>query len=199
MTNVDRNLFAISDDTYNWCVRTYEFFKKRFGLNLWVHPNNELLEQGHIFLFNHFARFETVIPPYLIYRATGAHTRSVADHTLFEANEVLSKFLRSVGAMPNNLPGLLPFLAAEILRGRKVVMFPEGGMVKSRRVVDSEGNFGVYSATSKERRKHHRGAAVLALTLGIFKKRIQDLHKKGDVQRIERWNDNSWPGQPSRP
>ena len=187
MTNVDRNLFAISDDTYNWCVRTYEFFKKRFGLNLWVHPNNELLEQGHIFLFNHFARFETVIPPYLIYRATGAHTRSVADHTLFEANEVLSKFLRSVGAMPNNLPGLLPFLAAEILRGRKVVMFPEGGMVKSRRVVDSEGNFGVYSATSKERRKHHRGAAVLALTLGIFKKRIQDLHKKGDVQRIERW------------
>ena len=187
MTDIDKDEFAISDDTYNWCVRTYEVIKSRFGLNLWVHPNNELLEQGHIFLFNHFARFETVIPPYLIYRATGAHTRSVADYGLFEANESLSKFLRGVGAMPNNLPGLLAFLAAEILRGRKVVMFPEGGMVKDRRVVDSDGNFGVFSPTAKERRKHHRGAAVLALTLDIFKKRIRDLHEKDDVQRIERW------------
>ncbi|NQV84996.1 MAG: alpha/beta fold hydrolase [Rhodospirillales bacterium] len=187
MTNVDKDAFAISDDTYKWCVRTYETIKNRFGLNLCVHPDNALLGQGHIFLFNHFARFETVIPPYLIYRATGAHTRSVADHALFEGNERFSKFLRDVGAMPNNLPGLLAFLAAEILRGRKVVMFPEGGMVKDRRVVDHEGNFGVYSPSSKERRKHHRGAAVLALTLDIFKKRIRDLHKKNDVARIGRW------------
>ena len=187
MTDVDRDAFAISDDTYNWCVRTYEAIKSRFGLNLWVHPDNELLERGHIFLFNHFARFETVIPPYLIYRATGAHTRSVADHALFEGNESFAKFLRGVGAMPNNLPGLLAFLAAEILRGRKVVMFPEGGMVKDRHVIDSDGNFGIFSPTSKEHRKHHRGAAVLALTLDIFKKRIRDLHENGDEARIGRW------------
>ncbi|NQV55578.1 MAG: alpha/beta hydrolase, partial [Rhodospirillales bacterium] len=95
--------------------------------------------------------------------------------------------MRSVGAMPNNLPGLLPFLAAEILRGRKVVIFPEGGMVKDRRVIDGDGDFGIFSRTAEERRKHHRGAAVLALTLDIFKRRIRDLITGNDIPRLERW------------
>ncbi|NQV44243.1 MAG: alpha/beta fold hydrolase, partial [Rhodospirillales bacterium] len=82
---------------------------------------------------------------------------------------------------------LLAFLAAEILRGRKVVMFPEGSMIKDRSVLDSHGNFGIFSPKSTERRKHHRGSAVLALTLDIFKRRIIELNKKGDVQRIQRW------------
>ena len=187
MTDADKDAFAINDGYYDWSIRTYEAIRKHLGLNLKVHPDDELLKRGHIFLFNHFARFETVIPPYIIHRATGAYTRSVADHSLFEISEGLSGFLHGFGAMPNNQPGLLAFLAAEILRGRKVVMFPEGGMVKDRQVLDSDGKFGIFSSTAKERRKHHRGAAVLALTLDIFKKRILDLHEKGDVQRIGRW------------
>ena len=187
MTDIDRDAFAINGGYYKWCGRTYDVLRDRLGLNLMVHPDDELLKQGHIFLFNHFARFETVIPPYIIHRATGAYTRSVADHSLFSVSDGLSKFLRGVGAMPNNQPGLLAFLAAEILRGRKVVMFPEGGMVKDRRVLDSEGKFGISFSRVKERRKHHRGAAVLALTLDIFKTRILDLDEKGDVQRIGRW------------
>ncbi len=187
MTDADKDAFAINDGYYDWSIRTYEAIRKHLGLNLKVHPDGELLKQGHICLFNHFARFETVIPPYIIHRATGAYCRSVADHSLFEISEGLSGFLHGVGAMPNNQPGLLAFLAAEILRGRKVVMFPEGGMVKDRRVLDSEGKFGIFSSTAMERRKHHRGAAVLALTLDIFKKRIRDLDEKGDVQRIGRW------------
>ena len=89
--------------------------------------------------------------------------------------------------MSNKKQCLRASLAAEILRGRKVVMFPEGSMIKDRRILDSEGKFGIFSSTSKERRKHHRGAAVLALTLDIFKRRILDLHEKGDIQRIGRW------------
>lgn len=189
MSNVDIDAYAINDDYYKWSVRTYEAVKKRLGLNLKVHPDTDLLKQGHIFLFNHFARFETVIPPYIIYRTTGVHTRSVADDDLFTVNEGLSKFLRGVGAVPNRLPGLLPFLAAEILRGRKVVIFPEGRMVKNRQVVDTNGEYGVFSATSKKFRKHHRGAAVLSLTIDIFKARILELNKKGDVKRIGRWVD----------
>jgi len=187
MTDADKDAFAINDGYYDWSIRTYEAIRKHLGLNLKVHPDDELLKRGHIFLFNHFARFETVIPPYIIHRATGAYTRSVADHGLFKISEGLSKFMYGVGAMPNNQPGLLAFLAAEILRGRKVVMFPEGGMVKDRRVLDSDGEFGILSSTSKERRKHHRGAAVLALTLDMFKRRILDLHEKSDTQRIGRW------------
>ena len=187
MTDADEDVFAINGGYYDWSIRTYEAIRKRLGLKLKVHPDDELLKQGHIFLFNHFTRFETVIPPYIIHRATGAYTRSVADHSLFEVSEGLSKFLHGFGAMPNNQPGLLAFLAAEILRGRKVVMFPEGSMVKDRRVLDSDGKFGILSPSAKRRRKHHRGPAVLALTLDIFKQRILYLHKKGDVQRIGRW------------
>jgi len=179
--------FAVNDSYYSWCVRTYETVRKGLGLNVKVHPNNDLLKQGHIFLFNHFARFETVIPPYLIYRATGAYSRSVADFKLFEGNTKLASFLIGAGAIPNNQEGLLAFLAAEILRGRKVVMFPEGGMVKDRKVIDNQGKYGIFSVTADKHRKHHRGAAVLALTLDIFKKRILDLETLQDHARIQRW------------
>ncbi len=179
--------FAINEGNYDLIVHSFEVVRKRLGLNIKVHHDDGLMERGQIFLFNHFARFETVIPHFLLHQATGAYCRSIADYALFESGEGLDKFLRSVGAMPNNLPGLLAFLCAEILRGRKVVIFPEGGMVKDRRVLDSDGGFGVFSRTAKERRKHHRGAAVLALTLDIFKRRIRDLFQRDDLERIERW------------
>ncbi|MCW8916077.1 MAG: alpha/beta fold hydrolase [Magnetovibrio sp.] len=187
MTPQEEDIFDINENTYQWCVRSFQAIRKRLGLNVKVHSPDHLMKRGHIFLFNHFARFETIIPPFVIHRTTGAYCRTIADHVLFEGGENSSSFLRGVGAVPNNLPGLLPFLAAEILRGRKVVVFPEGGMVKDRRVLGPEGNFNVFSRTSKERRKHHRGAAVLALTLDIFKRRILVLHSRGDHARINRW------------
>ena len=183
----DPDNFDINENTYDWCVRTFHAYHNKLALNIKVHHNDGLTEQGDIFLFNHFARFETIIPHYIIHQATGDYCRAVADHRLLDGNERISSFLRSLGVVPNNMPGLLPFLAAEILRGRKVVFFPEGGMVKDRKVMNDEGDFSVYSQTAKARRKHHRGAAVLALTLEIFKSRILTLEKRGDTARIERW------------
>ncbi len=187
MTSDDERLFDINKHTYDWCVRSFQAVRKRLGLNIKVHNDDGLMDRGHIFLFNHFARFETIIPPFVIHRSTGVYCRSVADHALFKGNEKFAKFLRGVGAVPNDLPGLLPFLAAEILRGRKVVVFPEGGMVKDRRVLDADGGFSIYSRKSSERRRHHRGAAVLAMTLDILKRRVLELHGQGDHARIGRW------------
>ncbi|MCK5165686.1 MAG: alpha/beta fold hydrolase [Rhodospirillaceae bacterium] len=187
MVSADRESLEINDDTYRWVAKSIETIKDRLGLKIRVHHTDDLFNRGDIFLFNHFARFETIIPPYIIYQKTGAHCRSVADKVFFEGGDMFANFIRSIGVVPNDLPGLLPFLAAEILRGRKVVMFPEGGMVKDRRVMDSKGNYSVYSRTASERRKHHRGAAVLAHTLDIFKLRILDLNKNNDTDRINRW------------
>lgn len=183
----DEDKFAINESTYDRIVQSFEVVHKRLGLNIKAHHNEGLMERGQIFLFNHFARFETVIPPFLLHQNTGAYCRSVADSALFETSEGFGNFLRSVGAMPNNQPGLLAFLAAEILRGRKVVIFPEGGMVKDRRVLNVDGSFGIFSRTASERRKHHLGGAVLAISLDIFKRRIRDLFDRGDFERIERW------------
>lgn len=185
MTDDDR--FAINEGSYDLIVRSFDVVRKHLGLNIKVHHDDGLMQRGQIFLFNHFARFETIIPHFILHQETGAYCRSIADHSLFSGGERFDKLLRSVGAMPNNQPGLLAFMAAEILRGRKVVIFPEGGMVKDRRIMDSEGRFGIFSRTADEVRKHHRGAAVLALTLDIFKRRIRDLFDDGDINRIERW------------
>jgi len=187
MAMTDDRSFTINESSYGRIVRSFDVVRRRLGLNIMVHHDHGQMQQGQIFLFNHFARFETVIPPFLIYQATGAFCRSVADHHLFKSGEGFDKFLRSVGAMPNNQPGLLAYLAAEILRGRKVVIFPEGGMVKDRRVLRSDGGFGIFSRTAKERRKHHIGGAVLALTLDVFKRRILDLFARNDIERLERW------------
>lgn len=179
---------TINEEFYDWAGRTVQSLEGRLGVNIKAHgADDDLLNRGQIFLFNHFARFETIIPPYIIHRETGAYCRSVAHHGLFGGGGRFSRLMRDVGCVPNNQPGLLPFLAAEILRGRKVVIFPEGGMVKDRRVLDELGRFSIFSPSANAFRKHHRGAAVLAQTLEIFKRRIRDLFENGDHARIERW------------
>jgi esterase/lipase/1-acyl-sn-glycerol-3-phosphate acyltransferase len=178
---------TISETTYRWCVRAFSFLHKRLGINIKLHDNTNLMEDGQIFLFNHFARFETVIPQYLIFEETGVYCRSVAASEFFKGNETVAKFLGSIGAVPNDLEGVLPFLAAEVLRGRKIIVFPEGGIVKDRRVIDDSGGFSIFSATARKSRKHHKGAAAIALTLEIFKKRILSVHQAGEMARLDRW------------
>ena len=177
----------INETTYEWCVRAFSLLHDRLGINVKVHSADGKLEDGQIFLFNHFARFETVIPQYIIHKATGGFCRCVAAGELFEGNEIFAKFLWDVGAVPTDYPGLLSFLAAEILRGRKVIVFPEGGMIKDHHVVDNEGDFGIFSPGDKTQRKLHKGAAAIALTLEIFKKRILMVHEAEDTPRLQRW------------
>jgi acyl-CoA synthetase (AMP-forming)/AMP-acid ligase II/esterase/lipase/1-acyl-sn-glycerol-3-phosphate acyltransferase len=163
--------FQINETLYQWCVRAFSMLRRRLGVHIKVHGADEHMKAGQIFLFNHFTRFETIIPQYFIYQATGAYCRCVASHKFFQASEQFSRLLWSCGAVPNNHPGLLAFLAAEILRGRKVIFFPEGQMIKDRQAGT----------------KHRQGAAALALVLEIFKKRILQVYEAGETDRLERW------------
>jgi 1-acyl-sn-glycerol-3-phosphate acyltransferase len=156
----------IRESTYAWSVRLFSVFRRLLRVELRLHGEGgaeRAIAEGDIFLFNHFSRFETFIPQYLIYQSTGALCRSIASKEFFTPGDPLTGYLLRVGAVPNNLPNLLPFLAREILKGRKVIVFPEGGMVKDRRVIDPDGEYRVYSRTARDRRKHHAGAAVLGL------------------------------------
>ncbi len=171
----------IKEATYDLCVRVFSMIEKRLGLAIRFHHDEGQADAGQIFLFNHFARFETIVPQYLIHKETGAYCRCVASKELFAGSPGAAKFLYGVGAVPNDLPGLLPFLAAEILRGRKVVVFPEGGMVKDRRVLGPEGEYGIFSPSALTRRKHHKGAAVIALTLEAFKARILSVSRPANT------------------
>ena len=173
--------------TYEWTSRLFTLLRKVLAVNLKLHHRDAQIADGDIFLFNHFARFETFIPQYLIYMESGAYCRSIAGREFFVEGDPFTNYLIRVGAVPDDLPGLLPFLAKEILRGRKVVVFPEGGMVKDKRVLDPRGSYSVYSRTAEQRRKQHAGAAVLALALEAFKRAVIKAHDAGNARRLDAW------------
>ncbi len=181
----------INPRVYNFCVKAFRSTRKLLKLNIKLHQDapgaEDTVQQGDIFLFNHFARFETFIPQYLIHEACGAYCRSVAASEFFKGDERFTQFLYSIGAVPSNMPNLFPFLAREILHGRKLVIFPEGGMVKDKRVVDLKGQYSVFSRSDNERRKHHRGPAVIGLALDAFKNALRSDYAAGRIERIERW------------
>ena len=179
--------YEISPATYEWTSRLFTLLRKVLRVRFTLHHRDAQIADGDIFLFNHFARFETLIPQYLIYKESGAYCRSIASRQFFIEGDPFSNYLIRAGAVPDDLPDLLPFLAKEILRGRKVVIFPEGGMVKDKRVVDARGSFSVYSRAAQERRKQHTGAAVLALALEVFKRSVIKAHDAGNTRGVDSW------------
>ncbi|HJN22687.1 MAG TPA: alpha/beta fold hydrolase [Rhodospirillales bacterium] len=179
--------FELNTSIYEWAVRAISVIGKRLGVKIRFHHKEDQIDAGQIFLFNHFARFETFIPQYLIFQETGAFCRSIAAGELFEGGDAFARFLIQAGAIPHDHPRLLPILAEEILHGRKVIIFPEGGMVKDRLVIDRSGRYRIYSRTARERRKHHTGAAVLALVVAGFKQAILLLHAAGNSRQLGKW------------
>lgn len=180
--------FDIDLPTYDWSVKVFRSLKKMLKVNMKLHAGNEAL-QGDIFLFNHFSRFETFIPQFLIYEQTGAYSCAIASGEFFKGDKVLARYLQNVCVLPNNHDRLFPILAGQIFRGRKVIIFPEGGMVKDRSVLDNQGRYSIYSRMSMQRRKHHTGAAVLAQGIEAFKATVRNAYGNKDRRQLERWKD----------
>lgn len=179
--------YQLHPPTYEWTVRLFSRLRKVLGINIKLHGDPALLAQGDIFLFNHFVRIETFLPHYLIHRETGAFCRCIATKAIFKGNESFRKYLGRVGVIPNDHDEVLPMLVADIIRGRKVVIYPEGGMIKDRRVIDHKGKFRIYSHKAGEYRKHHAGAAVLATAVDTFKLAVRSAEESEDWDRIDNW------------
>lgn len=180
--------YEITPSTYEWSVRVFRTLKKLLSVNVKLLSEKSVIEQGEIFLFNHFARFETFIPQYLIYEETGNYCFSVAHSEFFAGDDVLANYLASVGAVPHDHEDLLPILTRQIFKGRKIIIFPEGGMVKDRQVLDHKGEYSIFSRSSMGRRKQHTGAAVLALGVDAFKRTIRNAYYHQDKDRLKRWS-----------
>ncbi len=173
----------IDSGTYLWASRIAPLLKRSLKVNVRLF-DAERLNAGNIFVFNHFARFETFIPQYLIYDQVGAYSRSIASSSFFKKDDTLRRFLQGAGAVSNQMPDLLPFLVKELLHDRKIIIFPEGGMVKDRRVIDRKGGYSIFSRTSMERRRHHTGAARIGFAAEKLKAAILDAHDNNDEERL---------------
>ena len=75
--------YDIDIATYDWSVKVFRSLKKMLKVNLKLHADSQI-EQGDIFLFNHFSRFETFIPQYLIYEETGAYSCAIGAAEFFK-------------------------------------------------------------------------------------------------------------------
>ncbi|PCI22746.1 MAG: acyltransferase [Piscirickettsiaceae bacterium] len=158
-------------------------------LKIKIHGDESAWEKGNIFLFNHFARFEAIIPQYIIYQKTNKLTRSIATKELFSANELISRYLLNLGGIPTDAEQLMYHVSKDILNGIKLIAFPEGGIVKDRLVFDEKGGYSVYSRSENKRRKLHTGPAVIGLTIAIFKASVRQLHmsEPANEAKLARW------------
>ncbi|MGR8980105.1 MAG: alpha/beta fold hydrolase [Gammaproteobacteria bacterium] len=187
-TDYPENWYDIDTKWYYRSVTVFDTVRKLLSVKMKLHAENQV-QQGDIFLFNHFSRFETFIPQYLIFEENGDLSCAIAAGEFFKEDTVLSRYLRNVGVYPHNHPRLFSLLAAQVLRGRKVIIFPEGGMVKDHRVMDRQGQYSIYSRITGERRKHHTGAAVLAQGIDIFKAMVHRAYQNKDHDQLLRWQE----------
>ncbi len=182
------NWYDIEKALYNRSVRVFNTVKKVLSVKMKLHAETQL-QQGDIFLFNHFSRFETFIPQFLIYEQTGAYGCAIASGEFFEQDSVLARYLKHVGVFPHDHDRLFSLLTAQILRGRKIIIFPEGSMIKDHRVMDEKGNYNIYSRTTGQRRKPHTGAAVLAQGVEAIKIIIRRAYHQKDHARLVWWKE----------
>ena len=180
--------YDIDKTLYNRSVKVIGTVKKMLSVKLKLHADTQV-QQGELFLFNHFSRFETFIPQFLIFEQTGDYSCAIAAGEFFKEDTVLARYLQSVGVFPHDHDRLFPLLAAQVLRGRKVIIFPEGGMVKDHRVMDNQGRYSIYSRLSGQRRKQHTGAAVLAQGIEVFKAIIRKAYADKNQAQLLLWKE----------
>ncbi|ORU93812.1 MAG: acyltransferase [Cycloclasticus sp. symbiont of Bathymodiolus heckerae] len=159
---------------------------KVLSLTIRTHGNKSAWQNGNIFLFNHFARFEALIPQYLIYEKTKLYSRSIASKELFTDN-IFGRYLSELGGIPNNADSLMYHVSKDILQQQKLVAFPEGGIVKDRRMLDEKGRYRIYSRSHDERRKLHTGPAVIALAIAIFKQAVRQIKQNNNDKLLLQW------------
>ncbi|MDD5267688.1 MAG: alpha/beta fold hydrolase [Methylococcales bacterium] len=173
---------------YNRSVKLFSAVKHILSVKLELYADTQVL-QGDIFLFNHFSRFETFIPQFLIFEKTGAYSCAIASGEFFEEDNALSRYLSQVGVFPHDHPRLFAMLAGQILRGRKVIIFPEGSMVKDHRVIDKHGEYSIYSRITGEHRKLHTGPAILGQGVEAIKVAIRHAFKENRIDRLQHWKE----------
>ncbi len=141
-----------------------------------VHGQKNIPKGAVIFAINHFTRIETLFIPYVIHRLTGMVIWNLATDQLFEAG--LSGILTKLGAVSTKNPHRDTLIVKSLLTGEAAwIIFPEGRMVKSKKVYKPSGEkkwqFIIDSPEGK--RPPHTGTATLALRTEFYRQRIRQM------------------------
>jgi esterase/lipase/1-acyl-sn-glycerol-3-phosphate acyltransferase len=138
---------------------------------------------GGIIVANHFTRLETFVVPFVVHRATNIILRILASNVLF-GNKTFGDYLMSIGALPTNYPNKYELITRDILQGGWWLIFPEGGLIKDRRVIE-KGRLNVTTDAGQVRRRPRSGAAIMAMTVQRYKAALrQALRHPREAQTV---------------
>jgi esterase/lipase/1-acyl-sn-glycerol-3-phosphate acyltransferase len=139
--------------------------------------NAEVLEKDMsvILTVNHFTRLETLLVPWIVYRETGLEVTGLAASELFRGRA--GEFLKNTGTLSTKAPDRDTIIVHSLLKGEHPWMiFPEGAMIKDRKVINARGQFEIYN--DGLRRPPHKGAAVLALRAAFYRHKLACIHNR---------------------
>jgi 1-acyl-sn-glycerol-3-phosphate acyltransferase len=158
--------------------------QRYLGVRLRLHGlSTQFVSGGGIIVANHFTRLETFVIPSVLYREARVLVRVLAA-PMFFTNKHLGQYLLSIGGLPTDYPRKYESIARDILHGGWWLIFPEGSMIKDRKVID-RGRLQVSDATGSVRRPPHSGAARIALTVQRYQDALRHALRTGeDVERL---------------
>lgn len=135
-----------------------------------------------IFTANHFTRLETLLLPYLIHKHTGLEPWSLAAAELFHGK--IGNYLHATGSVSTKDPDRDKIIIRALLRGdHPWVIFPEGAMIKDKKLFQDHGLFKVFDG--HQQRPPHTGAASLALRTAYYRSKLRCLQKSGSQHELE--------------
>ena len=136
-----------------------------------------------LYVVNHFTRVETILLPYIIKKATNSVPNSLADVAFFKGK--LGDYLETVGALSVENPNRNDIIIGDLITGRKNwVIFPEGAMIKTKKVIRSKGFMVHYPGREGP---IHTGSAYMAILSELYKREIQSAHIRGDNKKVSEY------------
>lgn len=140
-----------------------------------------------IFAINHFTRIETLLIPYQLHRLTGLTFWNLADYELFDAG--LAGIFNRLGVVSTRNPDRDRLMVKTLLTGEAAwIVFPEGRMVKSKKVYDPAGKQrGRFMIASPDGPHPPRtGTATLALRTEFYRQRLRSIRNTfpEEVERL---------------
>ncbi len=153
--------------------------RKLSGANITV-SGEELPDSPLLFVANHFTRFETFVVPHMLYKEHGRTSRSLADDNIFVG--FLGRYMRWVGTISNKNKARDTIIVEDLLSGEDDwVIYPEGYMVKDKRITFDNGEFCTHSP--EHGGPIHTGAAVMALKTKILQIRAREKNEQ-ELKRL---------------
>ena len=171
-------------------MSSYHFKTSLFAMNvverlintrLEVSGDSFLTDKPILYVINHFTRAETLILPYVIYKATGKYSHSLANKALFKG--ALGDYLTSMGVVSTAEKDRDLRIIRDLLTGENNwTIYPEGAMIKSKQIVKR----GKLVLTTPGRiGPAHTGASILALKAEIYRKRYIACKQEGNEKALQ--------------